>query len=147
MRSGSKYSKATKLHPHSEVGRLQTSRSLSVQKETGIDMEGEPQPVTSWKSAIGFVAWLLLLAGAFLVVLGCSSLTGGSCSPRLVIRSLAATGAGAFLLLTKWVVWGDEDGSRGRSSPKSRLKQLLRKAVTYAILGILLAVFLAIGFV
>ena len=110
-------------------------------------MEGEPQPVISWKSVIGFVGWLLLLAGAFLVVFGCSNLIGGSCSPRLVIRSLAATGAGTFLLLARWVIWGDEDGSRGRSSPKSRLKQLLRKAVTYAILGVLLAVFLAIGWV
>jgi hypothetical protein len=110
-------------------------------------MEGEPQPVISWKSVIGFVGWLLLLAGAFLVVFGCSNLIGGSCSPRLVIRSLAAMGAGAFLLLARWVMWGDEDGSRGRSSPKSRLKQLLRKAVTYAILGVLLAVFLAIGWV
>ncbi len=110
-------------------------------------MEGEPQPVISWKSVIGFVGWLLLLAGAFLIVLGCSSLIGSSCSPRLVIRSLAATGTGAFLLLARWVVWGDEEESRGRSCPKSRLKQLLRTAVTYAILGILLAVFLAIGFV
>ncbi|TMI52230.1 hypothetical protein E6H20_01455 [Candidatus Bathyarchaeota archaeon] len=110
-------------------------------------MEAEPQPVVSWKSAIGFVGWLLLLAGAFLVVLGCSSLIGGSCSPRLVIRSLAVTGAGALLLLARWVVWGDEDGTRGRSSPKSRLRQLLQKAVTYAILAVLLAVFLAIGWV
>jgi putative Ca2+/H+ antiporter (TMEM165/GDT1 family) len=110
-------------------------------------MEAEPQPVISWKGVIGFVGWLLLLAGAFLVVFGCSSLIGSSCSSRLVIRSLAATGAGAFLLLARWVVWGDEDGSRGRSSPKSRLKRLLRNAVTYAILGILLAVFLAIGWI
>ena len=110
-------------------------------------MEAEPQPVISWKTVIGFVGWLLLLAGAFVVVFGCSSLTGGSCSPRLVIRSLAATGAGAFLLLARWVIWGDEDGSRGRSSPKSRLKQLLQKALIYAILGIFLAAFLVFGFV
>src|SRR3989441_9189173 len=109
------------------------------------EVEAEPQPVISWKSAIGFVGWLLLLAGAFLVVFGCSSLIGGSCSPRLVIRSLAVTGAGAFLLLARWVVWGDEDGTRGRSSPKSRLRQLLQKTVTYAILAVLLAAFLVIG--
>jgi len=110
-------------------------------------VEGEPQPVISWKSVIGFVGWLLLVAGAFVVVFGCSSLIGGSCSPRLVIRSLAATGAGAFLLLARWVIWGEEDGSRGRSSPKSRLKRLLRNALGYAILAIFLAVFLAFGFV
>ena len=110
-------------------------------------MEAESQPVISWKTVIGFVGWLLLLAGAFVVVFGCSSLTGGSCSPRLVIRSLAATGAGAFLLLARWILWGDEDGFKGRSSPKSRLKQLLQKALIYAILGILLAAFLVFGFV
>jgi len=65
----------------------------------------------------------------------------------LVLRSLAATGAGALLLLARWVIWGDEDGSRGRSSPKSRLKQLLQKALIYAMLGIFLAAFLAFGFV
>jgi hypothetical protein len=65
----------------------------------------------------------------------------------LVIRSLAATGAGAFLLVARWVLWGDEDGSRGRSTAKSRLKELLRKAVIYAVLAIFLAVFLVIGFV
>ena len=111
------------------------------------EVEAEPQPVISGKTVIGFVGWLLLLAGAFVVVFGCSSLTGGSCSPRLVLRSLAATGAGALLLLARWVIWGDEDGSRGRSSPKSRLKQLLQKALIAAMLGIFLAAFLVFGFV
>ena len=109
-------------------------------------MEGELQPVISWKSVIEFVGWLLLLAGAFVIVFGCSDLICSSCSSRLIIRSLAATGAGAFLLLARWVIWGYE-GESISSSPKFRLKQLLRKALTYAVLAILLAVFLAIGFV
>ncbi|HEV2119251.1 MAG TPA: hypothetical protein VGS11_03950 [Candidatus Bathyarchaeia archaeon] len=110
-------------------------------------MDGEPQPVISWKSVIGFVGWLTLIAGAFTIVFGCSSLTGSSCSQRLIIRSLAATGAGAVLLLTRWVIWGDENGSRGRASPKARLKQLLKKAIFYAVVAIFLAVFLVFGFV
>ena len=108
-------------------------------------MDGEPQPVISWKAVVGVVGWLVLLAGAFVIVFGCSSLVGSPCSSRLVIRSLVATGAGAFLLLCRWVVWGDEDGSRERSSPKSRLKKLVVNAFVYAILAIILSIFFVLG--
>jgi hypothetical protein len=110
-------------------------------------VESEPQPVISLKSVIGLVGWLALVAGAFIIVLGCSNLIGSSCSPRLVIRSLAATVTGGLVLLARWVIWGDDSESREKSSPKSRLKQLLKKALTYAILGIFLAAFLVLGFV
>ena len=108
-------------------------------------MEGEPHAVISWKGAVGFVGWLLLLAGAFAIVLGRGNLTGSPCSSRLVTRSLVATGAGAFVLLTRWVTWGDEGESREKSSPRFRLKELVGKAFAYAILAVFLAILFVLG--
>jgi len=108
-------------------------------------VEGEPHAVVSWKSAVGVIGWLTLLAGAFVIVLGCGDLAGSPCSSRLIVRSMIVTGSGAFLLLTRWVIWGDEDGSRERSSPKSRLKKLMIGAFAYAFLAIFLAILIVFG--
>lgn len=95
-------------------------------------MGNEPESVISLRGAVAFAGWLMMIAGALVLVFGCSRFTFALCSPSLIVRSTVTMGVGAAILIGQWVAWGDQEDIESRGSVRSRLRKVA--------LGILIAI-------
>ena len=95
----------------------------------------------SWRALIGFLGWVLVLTGIFLLTVGCSPIHQTSCSTRLTLSSTVTTIAGALLLATSWLT-----GEKGDKTPlKVSVKMLAKYLLILPGLAILVVIFLLFG--
>jgi len=96
----------------------------------------EPEPVLSWRTVIGLLGWVTVLAGIFLLTVGCSPIHQTSCTARLTLSSTVTTTAGALLLATSWLT-----GEKGEKTP---MKVSVKMLATYLLILPALAIIVVI---
>ena len=101
----------------------------------------EPEPVITWRGAASLTGWVLLFAGIFFFLVGCSPLGELKCTGTLAFRSTLLTIFGGLLLGVSWMDW-----TNGQKLPRMIIaKKVLRRIAGLILLGIFVLIFLFIS--